>query len=146
MTRPRNTLKLDRPITLNLLERFGRSAQARKGVACAVVVLGGSIFSPAYAYAPIKAQIQMKQMTPQMYAKANLPLHEYKCLHTLYFHESRWNPKARNGSMYGIPQGHSIYLKTASPVEQVKWGIAYIRNRYGDSCTALHHYRVRNWH
>lgn len=146
MTRPRNTLKLDRPITLNLLERFRRSAQARKGVACAVVVLGGSIFSPAYAYAPIKAQIQIKQMTPQMYAKANLPLTEYKCIHMLYMHESNWRVKARNGSHYGIPQGKSIYLKTASGVEQVKWGIKYNKNRYGSMCKAWHHYQQRNWH
>ena len=28
-------------------------------------------------------------------------LEEFYCLDTLYFHESRWNPNARNGSHYG---------------------------------------------
>ena len=146
MTRPRNTLKLDRPITLNLLKRFRRLAQAATRIACVLGVTGALLLNTAsYANAPIKAQIQIK-LSPQMYAKANLPLNEYQCIKKLYMHESNWRVKARNGSHYGIPQGKSIYLKTASGIEQVKWGIAYNKARYGSMCKAWQHYQVRNWH
>jgi hypothetical protein len=35
---------------------------------------------------------------------------EFHCLDELYYKESRWNPLARNGSHYGIPQGRSKWL------------------------------------
>ena len=133
-------------VTLSLLKRFRRLAQAATRIACAIVsVLGILLSGSAYAYAPTHALIQIKQ-TPQQYAKAVLDSNEYQCLKKLYYYESRWNHKARNGSMYGIPQGHSTYLKTATPIEQVKWGIAYNKNRYGNSCKAWLHFKRWNWH
>jgi hypothetical protein len=35
---------------------------------------------------------------------------QFYCLDELNYKESRWNPKAKNGSHYGIPQGRSKYL------------------------------------
>lgn len=134
--------------TLSRLERHKRSQQAVKRIACWVaIVLGIPLFSPAYAVAPIHAHIQIKQ-TPQGYAKAVLPLHEYKCIKTLYYYESRWNYKAYNRSSgaAGIPQGKSVWLRTATPVDQVKWGISYIKNRYSTACNALHHFNTKGWH
>lgn len=146
MTHPRITLKLDRPITLNLLKCFRHFAQAATRIACAVVSVVGILFiSVANANAPIHDQVQMKQ-SPKAYAKANLPLNEYNCIDKLYFYESRWNPKARNGSHYGIPQGNSLYLKTANAIEQIKWGISYNLNRYGSNCAALHFFKENNYH
>ena len=146
MTRPRNTLKLDSMITLNLLKRFRRLAQAATRIACAVVsVLGILFISAANAVAPIHDGIQIQQ-TPKQYAKANLPLNEYQCLAILYGKESAWNEQAKNGPHYGIPQGRSIYLKTASGIEQVKWGIKYNKNRYGSNCAALAFFKENNYH
>lgn len=146
MTRPRNTLKLDSLITLNLLKRFRRLAQAAPRIACAIVsVLGMLLLSSANAAAPIHNGIKIQQ-TPKMYAKAVLPLHEYKCLSILYGKESAWNPKSKNGPHYGIPQGRSIYLKTATGIEQVKWGISYNLNRYGSMCEALRFFKENNYH
>ena len=137
---------LDKGVTLSLLKRFRRLAQAASRIACAVVsVLGMLLLSSANAAAPIHNGIQIQQ-TPKMYAKAVLPLEEYRCINKLYYYESRWNHKARNGSHYGIPQGRSLWLKTASPIEQVKWGIKYNKDRYGNSCKAFLHYRQNNWH
>jgi hypothetical protein len=110
-------------------------------------VLGISLFSPAYAVAPIHAQTQIKQ-TPRQYAKAVLSIDQYKCISTLYYKESRWSSRAYNKSSgaAGIPQGKSVWLRTASPVEQVKWGLSYIKARHGTPCKALHHFRVKGWH
>ncbi len=134
-------------ITLSLLECFRHSAQAASRIACAVVSVMGILFiSAANAVAPIHNGIQIQQ-TPKQYAKANLPYIQYKCAIELYTRESNWRPEAKNGSHYGIPQGRSIYLKTATPIEQVKWGIKYVHHRYnGDMCNALHHLKTKGWH
>ena len=137
---------LDKGVTLSLLKRFRRLAQAASRIACAIVsVLGMLLLSSANAAAPIHDGIQIQQ-TPKAYAKAVLPLPEFKCVNKLYYYESRWNHKARNGSHYGIPQGRSIYLKTATGIEQIKWGIKYNKNRYGSNCNALAFFRENNYH
>jgi len=73
-------------------------------------------------------------------------LDETYCLVELYHHESRFNPKARNGSHYGIPQGRSQYLATVDGTKQIDWGIKYINNRYGSMCKALDHFKTKGWH
>jgi hypothetical protein len=73
-------------------------------------------------------------------------LDEFYCLDELYFRESRWNPKARNGSHYGIPQGRSKYLQRADGFKQVEWGIKYNLNRYGSMCKALEHLKTKGYH
>jgi hypothetical protein len=73
-------------------------------------------------------------------------LDEFYCLDELYFRESRWNPKARNGSHYGIPQGRSKYLLQADGFKQVEWGLKYIENRYGTPCKALQHLKTKGYH
>ena len=71
---------------------------------------------------------------------------EAYCLVDLYTAESRLNPKARNGSHYGIPQGRSKYLATVSGTKQIDWGIKYNMNRYGSMCAAYEHYKLKGWH
>jgi len=72
---------------------------------------------------------------------------EAYCLIDLYSKEnSRWDPKARNGSHVGIPQGKSKYLATVNGVKQIDWGIKYINNRYGSMCKALDHFKLKGWH
>ena len=71
---------------------------------------------------------------------------EAYCLIDLYTAESRLNPKARNGSHYGIPQGRSKYLATVDGTKQIDWGIKYNLHRYGSMCAALNHYKIKGWH
>jgi hypothetical protein len=71
---------------------------------------------------------------------------EAYCLIELYHNESRFNPLARNGSHYGIPQGRSKYLARVDGTKQIDWGIKYNLNRYGSMCKALEHYKIKGWH
>ena len=71
---------------------------------------------------------------------------EYKCLVSLYGKESAFNPLARNGSHYGIPQGKSEYLSTLNGYEQIQWGLDYIGHRYGEPCVAWDHFKRKGWH
>ena len=72
---------------------------------------------------------------------------EAYCLIDLYTKEnSRWDPKARNGSHYGIPQGRSKWLGTVSGTRQIDWGIKYNYARYGSMCAAWDHFKRKGWH
>ena len=108
-----------------------------------LVAIGISLFSPAYADAPDEA----KRLTIKEYAAILVDdKKQMSCLGKLYGKESAWNPDAVNGSHYGIPQGRSIYLKTAMPELQIKWGLKYIDNRYGSPCAAWDFFQKNNYH
>jgi hypothetical protein len=75
------------------------------------------------------------------------------CLIDLFHKESRFNPKAKNGSHYGIPQGRSTYLKNVNGIKQIQWSFKYIGNRYGyttngviDACKAWQHSQIKGWY
>ena len=89
-----------------------------------------------------------KPMHYKQYAfiQLNHSFTEFYCLDELYHKESRWNPKAKNGSHYGIPQGRSKYLSKVNGYKQVEWGIKYNKNRYGSMCKALDHFKRKGWH
>jgi hypothetical protein len=90
----------------------------------------------------------MQYVTYKEYAYHQLGynLKQYKCLAILYGKESAWNPKAANGSHYGIPQGRSVWLRDQDGYTQIQWGLKYIGNRYGEPCIALDHWRAMGWH
>jgi hypothetical protein len=71
---------------------------------------------------------------------------EYKCVKDLIYKESSNNPNARTGSHYGLPQGRTRYLATASPTAQITWMMKYIRARYDDGCAALRHHNTKGWY
>ena len=124
---------------------FRPLARALKGAARGV--LGGLVILLCFMPNASTTRLEDISMTPRQYAKYYLSNHsEYKCLGKLYGKESAWNPKASNGSHYGIPQGRSDYLKTATAFEQVRWGIRYNLDRYGSMCGAWQHFQRYSWH
>lgn len=131
--------------TLTGLEQPNCSTRtARRLVRVVAIVMGISLFLPMASAVP--ATIDPKQSAKE-FAKSQLSSNkEWGCLARLYGKESAWNHKARNGSHYGIPQGRSKYLKTASPQEQVTWGLNYIHHRYSKPCKAWQHWLEYNWH
>ena len=117
------------------LRRVGRGVLVAIGIAlCIMPDAGGSI---------PKQYISYKEYA---YYALGYNLKEYKCLSILYGKESAWNPKARNGSHYGIPQGRSEWLKDQDGYTQIQWGLDYIGHRYGEPCIALAHWRAKGWH
>ena len=117
------------------LRRVGRGVLVAIGIAlCIMPDAGGSI---------PKQYVSYKEYA---YYALGYNLKEYKCLSILYGKESAWNPKAANGSHYGIPQGRSEWLKDQDGYAQVRWGLDYIGHRYGEPCVALDHFRRFNWH
>jgi len=117
------------------LRRVGRGVLVAIGIAlCIMPDAGGSI---------PKQYVSYKEYALHL---LGYNYKEYKCLSILYGKESAWNPKASNGSHYGIPQGKSEWLRTQDGYSQVRWGLNYIGNRYGEPCIALAHWRAKGWH
>jgi hypothetical protein len=87
--------------------------------------------------------------------EAGFGLDQMPCLEKLWTKESGWNERARNASSgaYGIPQAlpGSKMAEYGSdwetnPVPQIKWGLNYIANRYGDPCGAWSFFQANNWY
>jgi hypothetical protein len=119
------------------LRRIARGVLAGIGIALCFMPAAGS------------TNLEDISMTPKQYAYYSLgDVKQYKCIATLYGKESAWNPKAYNKSSgtVGIPQGKSVWLLTASPIQQVEWGLRYIKARHGTPCKALQHWKQFNWH
>lgn len=80
---------------------------------------------------------------------------EWPALKRLWIKESGWNHKATNPSSgaYGIPQslpGSKMRSAGAdwrsNPETQIKWGLGYIRDRYGSPSRALSFHLGHNWY
>lgn len=80
---------------------------------------------------------------------------QFSCLVKLWNKESRWNHRAANRSSgaYGIPQalpGRKMASAGAdwrtNPTTQIKWGLGYIKSRYGTPCKAWSHSVNRGWY
>jgi len=109
-----------------------------------LLAFGISLFSMQNAGSTsVKEYISYKEYSLYL---LDFNIKEYKCLAALYGKESAWNPDARNGSHYGIPQGRSEYLATLNGYEQVQWGLDYIGHRYGEPCIAWQHFKDKGWH
>lgn len=92
----------------------------------------------------------LAEADPRTLAKALLPRYgmsagEFGCLNNLWNSESGWNVRADNptSSAYGIPQalpGSKMASAGAdwrtSAETQIRWGLGYIKNRYGTPCSA----------
>ena len=147
MTRPRFMLLLDSTGTLSEqslskaqpgpLKRIARGVLVAIGIALCTMPSAGST-----------SAIQKDYISYKEYAFYLLDgnVEQYKCLAALYGKESAWQPDARNGSHYGIPQGKSEYLSTLNGYDQVQWGLDYIGHRYGEPCIAWQHFKDKGWH
>ena len=71
---------------------------------------------------------------------------QYRCIEQLYTKESNWNPSARNGSHYGIPQMRNVKLKNMDAFTQIDWGLRYITTRYKTPCKAWEFFKLNRYH
>jgi hypothetical protein len=82
------------------------------------------------------------------------PTTYYSCLNNIFSRESGWRYNAENASgAYGIPQalpGSKMASAGAdwqtNPATQIKWGLGYIRDRYGDPCQAWSFWQAHDYY
>jgi hypothetical protein len=94
--------------------------------------------------------VDLSTANPQDLAKALMPqfgmsVSQFGCLDNIWSQESGWNVHAANpsSSAYGIPQAlPGSKMASAGPnwednaETQIRWGLGYIRARYGSACNA----------
>ena len=143
--------EFDNDGTLLAAEPFRGSARARKGMARGVLAVAIGILlctMPSAGGSKPKQYVSYKEYALHL---LHYDYKQYVCLTRLYGKESAWNPKAIGNlsgtqRVYGIPQGKSEWLKDQDGYAQVRWGLSYIGNRYGEPCIALDHWRTKGWH
>lgn len=114
------------------------------GIARSVI---GSVLVAVLCLIPAESKaVSNEVLKAQSYAVSLLTPLEYSSALVLWQKESNWNPKARNGSHFGICQGRSAYLKNRSYQIQIRWCIKYARSRYGSITNALAFWKVHKWH
>ena len=81
--------------------------------------------------------------------------YDFQCLVNLWERESGWNPNCHNNSSgaHGIPQalpaskmaseGSDYYTNGYT---QIRWGLKYIKERYGSPANAWSHFQSKNWY
>lgn len=104
----------------------------------AIVMIGSMTLTvPASASATPSKEIE----SFKIYAHMKLmDTKQFICLNTLWIRESNWNPNAKNGSHYGIPQLKNKAVKNMNGFAQVDAGLKYISHRYSLPCNALAHW------
>jgi hypothetical protein len=97
---------------------------------------------------------------PRTLAKALMPqfgmsTSQFSCLDAIWSQESGWNVHAANptSSAYGIPQAlPGSKMSSAgpdwqnNPITQIKWGLGYIKGRYGSACSAAGFKSSHGWY
>jgi hypothetical protein len=79
---------------------------------------------------------------------------QFGCLNDIFTRESGWRYNAENASgAYGIPQAlPGSKMASAgpnwqtNPTTQIKWGLGYIKGRYGTPCKAWAAWQVQGWY
>ena len=131
-----------------------------------VGVTGQPAASAASFISPVSASggdivLLAASRTPRQIARAMLsqfhwsPSKQYKYLNWLWQRESGWNRYAYNpySGAYGIPQAlPGSKMASAGPnwrsnaSTQIRWGLRYIRARYGSPHRAWNHSQAAGWY
>ncbi|MFC4008253.1 lytic transglycosylase domain-containing protein [Nonomuraea purpurea] len=96
-----------------------------------------------------------KATAKAMLASAGFGGDQWGCLERLWQKESGWNERAMNrySGAYGIPQSlPGTKMASAgsdwqtNAATQIKWGLGYIKGRYGSPCAAWGHSQSVGWY
>jgi hypothetical protein len=137
-------------------ERVSRSNDDRRPVTDTVKARA---LSNASGKAVTKTE-DLSSADPKTLARALMPQFgmsssEFGCLDNIWSQESGWNVHAANpsSSAYGIPQAlPGSKMSSAGPnwednaETQIRWGLGYIRGRYGSACGAWSFKSGHGWY
>lgn len=105
-------------------------------------------------YASIPSPGTAEHIAYEMLPSFGFSHSQYGCLYDMWMRESGWSVTAANASgAYGIPQAlpgskmasaGSNWQTSAST--QIKWGLGYIKERYGTPCGAWGFWQAHGWY
>lgn len=109
--------------------------------------------APRFRSAP--AKVRSKAYAFRLVTRRTWSGQQFQCLDSLWTRESNWDHRAYNqgSGAYGIPQalpgrkmGYVARDWRFNPQTQIRWGLRYIKGRYGSPCGAWGHFRSHNWY
>jgi hypothetical protein len=96
-----------------------------------------------------------KTLTQALMPQYGLLPSQFSCIDRIWTQESNWNVHADNphSSAYGIPQAlPGSKMSSAGPdwqnsaETQIRWGLDYIKKRYGSACSAWAFKSAHGWY
>lgn len=133
-----------------ILRRVASPKKALAGAAVAATA-AGALLAAAPAQAAPSSSTQAQATAKKMIGNSA----QYHCFAKIVQHESNWNPKATNASSgaYGLVQalpGSKMASAGAdwktNPKTQIKWGLDYMKDRYGSPCGAWNFWQANHWY
>lgn len=123
----------------------------------ATVVAAPAAVAKVAAPTPVAATITGTplQIAHTIATQAGLNQEQWVCLDSLWYQESKFQTTARNhrSGAFGIPQALPASRMASAgadwrtnPATQVKWGLSYIKVRYGTACNAWAHWKRNRWY
>lgn len=133
---------------------LSRNAAAASGTALAApATLAKKVAAPK----PVAAAITGTplQIAQTIATQAGLNQQQWVCLDSLWYQESKFETNAHNrrSGAFGIPQALPASRMASAgadwrtnPATQIKWGLSYIKVRYGTACNAWAHWKRDRWY
>ena len=120
----------------------GRSSQRGMTLLLGLCLGVGSV---AIQMQPVQAATQADHY--RLYAHSRIiDWKQFNCFAKIIHKESRWDPKARNGSHFGLGQMRSQWYRNLDPYRQIDQTIKYITNRYQSPCNAWAFHERKGWY
>ncbi|MFB8758493.1 aggregation-promoting factor C-terminal-like domain-containing protein [Streptomyces nigra] len=138
---------------MSAVSAFRRLSAPKK--ALAGTVLAAATTGTLLASAPAQAATGDASSAQRVAKKIIADSAQFQCFSKIVDHESDWNPHATNSSSgaYGLVQalpGDKMAeagsdWKT-NPATQIKWGLDYMKDRYGSPCGAWGFWQSNGWY
>ncbi|MFE6946168.1 transglycosylase SLT domain-containing protein [Streptomyces chartreusis] len=134
----------------SLLRRASAPKKALAGVTLAAAA-AGTLFAAAPSQAATTGSSSAQATAKKMISDSS----EYQCFSKIVDHESDWNVNATNSSSgaYGLVQalpGNKMASAGSdwktNPATQIKWGLDYMKDRYGSPCGAWGFWQSNGWY
>jgi hypothetical protein len=136
------------------LAAAARTAAAQPSAAARPAATPQATPTAAMQAAPV-ASGSAQQIAEQTLSQYGWSSDQFSCLEPLWAHESGWSVTAENpgSGAYGIPQampGSEMASAGANwqtdAATQIRWGLTYIKDRYGSPCGAWAHEESDGWY
>jgi resuscitation-promoting factor RpfB len=136
------------------LARYVAAARRAATSSAATSSAATSHAQAGHSRAPRRARTP-RQIARSMLSHFHWGPHQFRYLNRLWSHESGWNPYAANpySGAYGIPQAMPGYQMSSAgrgwrwnARTQIRWGMRYIRGRYGSPRRAWWHETGYGWY
>ncbi|MFI5566860.1 transglycosylase SLT domain-containing protein [Streptomyces sp. NPDC051740] len=135
----------------SLLRTVAAPKKALAGAALAAAACG-TLIAAAPAQAATTTSASSARATAQEMIGDSA---EFQCFSKIVQHESSWNPTATNASSgaYGLVQALPASKMASAgsdwrtnPATQIKWGLDYMKDRYGSACDAWSFWQANHWY